>query len=106
MPHLLLPDSKPFILLDRMLVKISSTKAQNLSPVFDESIHRTTCDLEYEEWGEFMVAWRKDLIEIYEDYVSTTECCIVLKFSKKKLTRIRHCMSGQSGTSILPMLSL
>lgn len=56
-----------------MWVKISSTKAQNLSPVFDESINRTTRDLDYEDWGEYMVAWRKDHIEIYEDYVSTAE---------------------------------
>ncbi|XP_006462707.1 hypothetical protein AGABI2DRAFT_207264 [Agaricus bisporus var. bisporus H97] len=62
------PADGDVILRDRMLVKISSTKAHNLSAVFHESIHRTTRDLEYEDWGEFMVAWRKDLIEIYEDY--------------------------------------
>lgn len=77
-----------------MLVKISSTKAHNLSAVFHESIHRTTRDLEYEDWGEFMVAWRKDLIEIYEDYVSATGCCIGLKSLRKNLPEYSNARVG------------
>lgn len=36
---------------------------------FDESIHRVTRDLKFEDWGEFLVVWRMDRIEVYENYV-------------------------------------
>ncbi|KAJ3515389.1 hypothetical protein NLJ89_g1784 [Agrocybe chaxingu] len=35
---------------------------------FDDSVHRTTRGLRYEDWGEFLVAWRRDSIEIYRDH--------------------------------------
>ncbi|KAH6912535.1 Pleckstrin homology domain-containing protein [Coprinopsis sp. MPI-PUGE-AT-0042] len=56
------------IMRDRMLVRITYSKNEGLSPKFDESIHRTTCGLQYEDWGEFMVVWRRDCIEIYRDH--------------------------------------
>lgn len=71
LPPFLSPSKVP-LLPDRMLVKVSTTKTQILSPNFDESIHRTTRDLQYQDWAEFMVVWRRDYIEIYEDYVSST----------------------------------
>jgi hypothetical protein len=54
---------------DRMLVRVYTTKAEYLNLHFDESMHRTTRDLEYQDWAEFVVAWRKDFVEIYQDYV-------------------------------------
>ncbi|KAF9013461.1 Pleckstrin homology domain-containing protein [Cyathus striatus] len=56
------------VLRDRMLVRVVYTKLETLSPAFDDSMNRTTRDLHYEAWGEFLVAWRKDNIEIYEDH--------------------------------------
>ncbi len=53
-----------------MLVRIYTTKAQNINANFDETIHRTTRDLQYQDCAEYMVVWRKDIIEIYEDFVS------------------------------------
>jgi hypothetical protein len=37
--------------------------------LFNEETHRTARDLEYVTWGEFLVVWRSDHIEIYEDHV-------------------------------------
>jgi len=54
-----------------MLVRVDYTKSEGIVN-FDESINRTTRDLHYEDWGEFLVAWRKDSIEIYRDHVSPT----------------------------------
>lgn len=51
-----------------MLVRILYTRCETLSHQFDESINRTTRDLHYEDWAEFLVAWRRDSLEIYEDH--------------------------------------
>lgn len=53
-----------------MLVRVVYSRSENISPKFDDSIHRTTRDLQFEDCAEFMVVWRKDLIELYEDHVS------------------------------------
>lgn len=54
---------------DRMLVRTCYTKSETLSPQFDEIKNRTTRNLHYMHWAEYMVAWRKDRIEIYKDHV-------------------------------------
>ncbi|EIW80949.1 hypothetical protein CONPUDRAFT_103997 [Coniophora puteana RWD-64-598 SS2] len=53
---------------DRMLVRVSYTKSENLSRTFNEHENRVTSHLRYEDWAEFLVVWRKDRIELYEDY--------------------------------------
>ncbi|KAJ7601025.1 Pleckstrin homology domain-containing protein [Mycena floridula] len=35
---------------------------------FDEAQHRTARGLTMEDWGEYIVVWRKDRIELYKDY--------------------------------------
>ncbi|KAF8809576.1 hypothetical protein BYT27DRAFT_7094201 [Phlegmacium glaucopus] len=55
------------ILRDRMLVSVNYSKLEGLIH-FDDSIHRTTRNLQFEDWGEFLVAWRKDSLEIYRDH--------------------------------------
>ncbi|KAJ2935108.1 hypothetical protein H1R20_g1931, partial [Candolleomyces eurysporus] len=55
------------VMRDRMLVRVAYTKQGAINAKFDDSIHRTTRDLQYEDWAEFMVVWRRDLIELYED---------------------------------------
>jgi hypothetical protein len=45
------------------------TKSESIKPPFDEVQNRTTRDLLYADWAEYMVVWRKDRIEIYEDHV-------------------------------------
>ena len=52
-----------------MLVRVSYTRSESMDSAFDEVQNRSTSHLQYEDWAEFMVAWRKDRIEIYEDYV-------------------------------------
>lgn len=53
-----------------MYVRIYSTETVDVFPCFDEALHRVTRDLKYEDWGEFLIVWRMDRIEIYENYVS------------------------------------
>jgi hypothetical protein len=52
-----------------MLVRVSYTKSECLGNHFDEKQNRTTCNTRYEDWDEFMVVWRQNRIEIYENYV-------------------------------------
>lgn len=52
-----------------MLVRVSYIKSESLGSSFDEVQNRTTNHLQYEDWAEFMVVWRKDRLELYEDYV-------------------------------------
>lgn len=61
------------VLRDRMLVRVCTTKAEGVSAHFDESMHRTTRGLQYQDWAEFVVAWRRDYIEIYEDYTTSLQ---------------------------------
>ncbi|THV05242.1 hypothetical protein K435DRAFT_745488 [Dendrothele bispora CBS 962.96] len=59
-------DEGGVILRDRMLVRIYSNGDR--FPVFTEEIHRTTKELRYEDWAEFLVVWRKGRIELYNNH--------------------------------------
>ena len=53
-----------------MLVRVSYTE-DTVPATFDERQNRTTRHLENDIWREYMVAWRKDRLELYKDHVST-----------------------------------
>ncbi|KAI0754967.1 Pleckstrin homology domain-containing protein [Daedaleopsis nitida] len=55
------------IMRDRMLVRVSYTE-DAVSPTFDEWQNRTTRHLENEGWAEYIVAWRKNRLELYENH--------------------------------------
>jgi hypothetical protein len=76
-----------------MLVQVYYTETVCTGQIFNEAIHRTSRDLEYEAWGEFLVVWRRDCVEIYEDYV----CLNIIRWSDlltQLYTRIFRCGSG------------
>ena len=52
-----------------MLVQVYFTEAQSLPANFDEAQHRVTQHMQYYDWKEFIVAWRKDRLELYTDHV-------------------------------------
>lgn len=52
-----------------MLVRVSHTNSEGLGNSFCEKENRTTSHMRYEDWAEFMVIWRQNRIELYEDYV-------------------------------------
>ena len=54
-----------------MLVQISFTNNQSLPANFDENLNRTTPHIRYANWMEYIVAWRKDKLELYTDHVRT-----------------------------------
>jgi hypothetical protein len=60
-----------------MLVRMYYSKLEGLMR-FDDSIHKTTRNLQFEEWGEFSVAWRRDSLELYRDHVSSSRMVPVL----------------------------
>ena len=55
---------------DRMVVRVACCKNDSLGPHFDELQDRSARDMQYEDWAEFMVVWRSDRLELYNDYVS------------------------------------
>lgn len=59
-----------------MLVRISYTKLEDFGSQFDEIQNRTTRNLQYREWADFIVAWRGDRIELYEDHVRCAILCL------------------------------
>lgn len=77
---------------DRMLVRVTYVKEEGITH-FDETINRTTRDVKYEAWGEFLVAWRKDSIEIYRDHVSS-------QFSRKSSRLILCLIIEYSGEGV------
>ncbi|KAJ7288432.1 Pleckstrin homology domain-containing protein [Mycena rebaudengoi] len=66
-PHKNVPWGE-IILRDRMLVRIGYTKTASIGTTFDEEQSRKTRGIRYDEWAEFMVIWRKDLIQFYEPH--------------------------------------
>jgi hypothetical protein len=54
---------------DRMVVRIAYCRDGFLGPSFDEMQNRSARNLQYEDWTEFMIVWRNDRLELYDDYV-------------------------------------
>ncbi|TDL23189.1 hypothetical protein BD410DRAFT_787507 [Rickenella mellea] len=61
-------EASDIFMRDRMLVRIAHCEHDSIGKVFDETHSRTTRGVEWEEWSEFMVVWRKLNVELYEDY--------------------------------------
>ncbi|KAJ7212216.1 Pleckstrin homology domain-containing protein [Mycena pura] len=57
-----------FVMRDRMLVKVGYTKDEAMGPVFDEETSRKTRGMRYDEWAEFIVYWRNNVIHFYEPH--------------------------------------
>ncbi|KAF8271995.1 hypothetical protein EI94DRAFT_1678633 [Lactarius quietus] len=53
---------------DRMVVRIAYCRDGSLGPSFDEMQNRSARNLQYEDWTEFVVVWRNDRLELYDDY--------------------------------------
>jgi hypothetical protein len=69
--------------LDRMLVRFSHTRSESLGPSFDEAQNRVTRHLRSEQWAEYMVVWRKDFVELYDDWVCQGVSCFVIVLTQK-----------------------
>ena len=57
---------------DRMLVEVSYTRTGGLASHFDEEDARKHPELEERGWGEYIVTWKGDALELYEDHVSAS----------------------------------
>ena len=55
--------------IDRMLVRVSYTEAVSVPADFDESQDRVDPHIQSDNWMEYIVAWRKDRLELYRDHV-------------------------------------
>ncbi|KAH8104569.1 Pleckstrin homology domain-containing protein [Cristinia sonorae] len=58
------------IMRDRMLVRVSYTDATTVGADFDESQDRVNPHIHSDNWMEYIVAWRKDRLELYRDHVT------------------------------------
>ncbi|KAL1748046.1 Pleckstrin homology domain-containing protein [Schizophyllum fasciatum] len=61
-------DYNGIVLRDRMLVRPSFLREATVSAHFDEAENRTTRHVLYSDWKEYLVIWRQNKIELYEDY--------------------------------------
>lgn len=52
-----------------MLVKVSYAATETVPAGFDEWRNRTMSHLENWNWEEYIVAWRKDRLELYQNHV-------------------------------------
>ena len=52
-----------------MLARVFHCSHTNVSTIFDEKECRVTRGMLSRDWAEFMVIWRKNRVELYEDYV-------------------------------------
>ena len=53
-----------------MLVQISCAATESLPANFDEHKARVTPHVQYDDTSEYIVAWRKNRLELYKNYVS------------------------------------
>ena len=58
------------VMRDRMLVRVLHCKQEGFTRYMDETQLAEITGVKQEEWGEFIVVWRRGRIELYEDYVS------------------------------------
>ncbi|KAJ8080665.1 hypothetical protein PM082_017499 [Marasmius tenuissimus] len=91
------------VMRDRMLVRILSSNLNALPRFFDDNKHRQTRDLDYEDWEEFMVVWRMDRIELYENYTVPGEEWFR---GHKNLSYIIPLKSGRTKLSIYSFVDL
>ncbi|KAI0070145.1 hypothetical protein K474DRAFT_1687553 [Panus rudis PR-1116 ss-1] len=56
------------VMRDRMLVRASYTEMESLGTGFDEAQDRVTSHIQNDNWREYIVAWRKDRLELYKDH--------------------------------------
>ena len=56
-----------------MLVRPAFLREATVSPHFDEAENRTTRHVLYSDWKEYLVVWRQNRVELYEDYVRGTQ---------------------------------
>ncbi len=52
-----------------MVVRVAYCRDGSLAPRFDEMQNLSARNLQYEDWAEFMIVWRNDRLELYDDYV-------------------------------------
>jgi hypothetical protein len=52
-----------------MVVRVSYCKDDTFGTHFDEVQDRSTRDMQYEDWAEFMVIWRGHRLELYNNFV-------------------------------------
>ena len=57
------------VMRDRVPVRMLYSKQDGFARYMDETHLTETTNVKQEEWGEFIVAWRRGRIERYEDYV-------------------------------------
>ncbi|KAG7088497.1 hypothetical protein E1B28_012485 [Marasmius oreades] len=91
------------VMRDRMLVRIFSSQLSALPRFFDEHKHRQTRKLYYEDWQEFMIVWRMDRIEFYENYTMPGEEWVR---GHKNLSYIIPLKSGRTKLSIYSFVDL
>ncbi|KAL1711106.1 Pleckstrin homology domain-containing protein [Schizophyllum commune] len=61
-------DYNGVVMRDRMLVRPAFLREATVSPHFDEAENRTTRHVLYSDWKEYLVVWRQNRVELYEDY--------------------------------------
>lgn len=59
-----------------MLIRVAHTR--QVVKHYDEQYSRNITDLDEERWEEFLVVWRAQRIELYQDYVSSVIFNLVL----------------------------
>lgn len=94
------------IMRDRMLVRVCFT-LQSVGTRFDEEVHRTTQSPEIAHWAEYLVVWRRNRLELYDD----PACLLLFTFNSSfpradfTLCRAFHNVNGSLNENISLSLS-
>jgi len=62
------------IMRDRMLVRVIHSNIPDFKKPFNDKSCRSTRNLEFQDWSECIVIWRKKRIEVYQNYVRMHRC--------------------------------
>lgn len=80
-----------------MLVRFSYTESESVGISFDDAQNRVTPHIQHDNWGEFLVAWRKDRLELYKDHVRSFLLSNLITFERK----LYSASPGKSGSPVL-----
>ena len=56
-----------------MVVRVAYCRNGSFGSHFDETQDRSTRDMQYEDWAEFMVIWRGRRLELYNNFVRASQ---------------------------------
>ena len=88
------------------MVQVSFINGDIAGSNFDESRNRVTPRVQYEDWSEYLVVWRKSRVELYKNYVRVSAHIVpllALKIRFQSIPGAEWLMGHKALTFLIPL---